>query len=193
MKPRTLARYRAMDLFLFALMIAVFESLIITATTRWFPGEPYTVSVTPLITAIVLIRWGPWAGVHAALGGLVLCLLSGAAPVQYAIYIIGNLASLLSLPLLPLFGGKAEVTGRSGKALLFGLLVLALMQSGRALVSLVSGASPGVAAGFFTTESITDLFTLVILWIVRRLDGVLEDQRHYLRRVQEEQDSAARY
>ena len=191
MKPHSLARYRAMDLFLFAVMAAVFESLIYTASVRWFPGSAYTVSVTPLITAIVLIRWGPWAGLHAALGGLVLCILSEAAPLQYAVYILGNLASLLSLPLLPLFGGKEEITNRSGKALLFGLLVLALMQSGRALISIIFGASPAAAAGFFTTESVTDLFTQVSLWIVRRLDVVLEDQLRYLRRVQEEQNSEA--
>ncbi len=32
------------------------------------------------------------------------------------------------------------------------------------------------------------LFTLVITWIVRRLDGVFEDQKHYLLRLQEERE-----
>ena len=182
-----------MDLFLFALMLVVFESVILAAVTRWFPGEPYTVSVVPLITAIVLIRWGLWAGIHAILGGLVLCVGLSASLPQYAFYMLGNLAALLSLPLLRFIGGKDEVSSRSGKALLFGLIVLALMQSGRALISLLFGASPAVAAGFFTTETVTDLFTLIVLWIVRRLDGVLEDQVHYLRRLREEQESAARY
>ena len=44
-----------------------------------------------------------------------------------------------------------------------------------------------IAFGFFTTEAITDLFTLVILWIVRRLDGILEEQQHYLKRIREEE------
>ena len=44
------------------------------------------------------------------------------------------------------------------------------------------------AALFFTTAAVTDLFTLVVLWIVRRLDGVLEDQRHYLNRLRREQE-----
>ncbi len=186
-RQRTTAQYRTVDLTLFGIMLVAFESVIIAASTRWFPGEPYTVSLTPAITAIVMIRWGPWGAIHAILGAVVLCAESGAAPVQYAIYGFGNLLALAALPLLPLFGGSGEITGKSGKALCYGLLVLLLMQLGRALISLFFGWNLEKALGFFTTEIITDLFTLVILWIVRRLDGVLEDQKHYLLRLQEEE------
>ena len=185
----SVARYRAVDLALFAVMLLVFENLIIAAATRWFPASPYTVSLTPAITAIVLIRWGPWAAVHAVLGALVLCAGSSAAPVQYAVYILGNLFSLAVLPCLRFLGGPGEITRRSGRTAVFGLAVLALMQLGRMLAALCTGALPSAAAGFFTTEVITDLFTLVLLWIVRRLDGVLEDQRHYLLRIREEQEN----
>jgi RNA polymerase sigma factor (sigma-70 family) len=89
-----------MDLVLFAIMLAIFESLVVIAARRWFPNEPYTVSVAPAITAIVMMRWGPWAGLHAALGGAVFCLVSGARPAHYAIYIIGNLFSLGALGLI---------------------------------------------------------------------------------------------
>ncbi len=188
-KQRTVGQYRGVDLTLFAVMLLVFETIIIQASTRWFPGEPYTVSLVPAITAIVLIRWGPWAAIHAVLGAVILCAESGAAPSQYLIYGIGNLFALAVLPLLPLFGGSGEITRRSGKALCFGLAVLALIQLGRALLSLPFGWGAEKALGFFTTEVITDLFTLVILWIVRRLDGVLEDQRHYLLRLQEEEQT----
>ena len=187
---RRMARYRAVDLCLFALMLFVFESIIITASSRWFPGSPYTVSLTPAITAIVLVRWGPWAGVHAALGALVLCIESAAAPIPYAVYGLGNLFALAVLPCLRFSGGTEAVTRRSGAAVAFGLAVLILMQLGRALIALGTGAALPAAAGFFTTEVITDLFTLILLWIVRRLDGLLEDQRHYLRRIREEQENS---
>ena len=42
--------------------------------------------------------------------------------------------------------------------------------------------------GFFTTDVVTLLFTLTVLWIVRRLDGIFEDQNHYLARVSAEQE-----
>ncbi len=188
-KQRTVGQYRGVDLSLFAVMLLIFETVIIQASVRWFPGEPYTVSLVPAITAIVLIRWGPWAAIHAVLGAVILCAESGASLSQYAVYGFGNLLALAALPLLPLLGGSGEITRRSGKAVCFGLLVLLLMQLGRALVSLLFGWGVERALGFFTTEAITDLFTLVILWIVRRLDGVLEDQKHYLLRLQEEEQT----
>ena len=73
-RRRSLNQYRAVDLALWSLMFLVFESLIYTASTRWFPGQPYTVSLVPAITGIILIRWGAWAAVPALGGGLLMSL-----------------------------------------------------------------------------------------------------------------------
>ena len=70
----------------------------------------------------------------------------------------------------------------------YGLLTLLLMEAGRALLSLILGASPAAAAGFFTTDIISWLFTALILWIARRLDGIMEDQKQYLHRVAQERE-----
>ena len=188
MRPqRTIGQYRAVDLAMFAIMLAVFESLVAVAARRWFPNEPYTVSMTPAITAIVLMRWGPWAAIHAVFGGIVLCAGSRASLVQYAVYVLGNCFSLLVLPALSRWRKEEGLWRESVKALTYGISVLLLMQAGRALVSLMTGSGLENVPGFFTTEVITDLFTLVILWIARRLDGLLEDQRHYLRRLREQE------
>ncbi|MBQ7520234.1 MAG: hypothetical protein IJU12_07940 [Clostridia bacterium] len=186
-KQLTVGQYRAMDLFFFALMMVISESGIVLAATRWFPNEPYTVSVVAAVVAIVMIRWGPWAAVHAALGGVVFCLVSGAAPRQYLIYCGGN---LLALPLLFFIKqqGADAIRRDSFKTVAYGLLTLLLMEAGRALLSLILGASPAAAAGFFTTDIISWLFTALILWIARRLDGIMEDQKQYLHRVAQERE-----
>ena len=184
---RGVIRYRAIDLTLFAVMLCVFESVLVTASTRWFPNEPYTVSVTAAITAIVMMRWGPWAVLHALLGGFAFCYASGAAPRQYLIYCGGNLFSLLSLVLKKRMGEEAIRTDAL-KTLLFGFCTVALAQTGRALLAMLTGTAFSTALGFFTADAVTMLFTLVIVWIVRRLDGVWEDQQHYLLRLREEQE-----
>ncbi len=186
-RGRSLSRYRSVDLFLWALLLVLFETLIIVASVRWFPGQPYTVSLVPALTAVVMVRWGPWAALHAALGGAVVCAAQGASLPQYAVYLLGNLLSLAALPLFSRYRKEKGVFPDSLSALLFGLAVLLLMQAGRFLVLLAQGSAPSLAFGCFTTEAVTDLFTLVILWIVRRLDGVLEDQVHYFRRIQAEE------
>ena len=172
---------------MFALMLTVAETLAVTAARRWFPNEPYTVSVTPAVTAIVMMRWGPWAGLHAALGGVVFCLTAGAGPRHYAIYAAGNLLSLAAL-------GYVKAATPEGirenvwKSLAMALMVTLLMQLGRALLAVVFGYSLVAALGFFTTDVITLLFTLVLIWIARRLDGIFEEQNHYLLRLQKQEN-----
>ena len=96
----TFGQYRTMDLTAFAIMLIASESVIQTASTAWFPGQPYTVSVTAAITAIVLMRWKKYAALHAVLGGLVFCFHLKAGPNQYLIYCLGNLGAMLLLPVL---------------------------------------------------------------------------------------------
>ena len=182
MNPRfSFQQYRAIDLGLFALILCVSECLIVNAATFWFPDQLYTVSVVGAVTAIVLMRWGSWAAIHAVLGGLVFCLASCGSARQYLIYCIGNLFSLLMLiPLKTLGGEKIRLDGVL--SVCFGLLTLLLMQLGRALTALALGTELQTCLGFFTTDALSLLFTGVIVWIARRLDGIFENQRHYLLR-----------
>ncbi len=181
----TLKQYRNMDLFFFAVMLVISESLIVNAAVRWFPDQLYTVSVCAAIVSIVLMRWGPWAAIHAVLGGAVYCFWAGGSPKQYLIYGLGNLFSLISLLLFRFFG-KEWIRENVLLTLLFALCTQLFMQMGRAVVSFVMGTSPQAGFSFVTTDALSGLFTMVIVWIAARLDGVFEDQISYLLRVQKE-------
>ncbi|MBR3270372.1 MAG: hypothetical protein IKI59_00505 [Clostridia bacterium] len=186
-RQQSLGEYRAIDLGLFGVMLAVFETILVTAATKLFPAEPYTVSLAAAITAIVLMRWGAFAAIHAVLGGLVFCIASGATVQQYGIYCVGNLFALGAL-LLFRWLGKEGIRADALRSMAFALIVQLLMQLGRMAVALALGNPIAVCAGFFTTDVISDLFTVVIIWIARRLDGVFEDQKHYLIRLQKENE-----
>ncbi|MBQ4639831.1 MAG: hypothetical protein IJB69_04840 [Clostridia bacterium] len=183
----TFRQYRAMDLFFFSLMLTVSETLITLGATIWFPGEPYTVSLSCAVMAIVMVRWGVWAAVPVTAGNLAFCLVSGAAPAQYAIYVLGSLAGLAVLPLLKKKGWQT-LHDNVLFALLYGLLCALGMQGGRFLVALAFGNSLQVCAGFFTTDILSTLFSVLLVWIARKLDGMLEEQTHYLKRIQEEKE-----
>lgn len=184
-RQRTLKQYRMIDLAFFALMLLVAEYLIVRAANHWFPAQPYTVSVAAAIVSLVYMRWGWWGGIHAVLAGLVFCFFSAATRQQYLIYCGGNLFSLAAVFLLCRIGKEKVRTGHL--ALLFPLLVQFLMLLGRALLALALGAPLTEATGFFTTDVLSFLFTFVIIWISRRLDGIYEDQKHYLLRLQAQQ------
>ena len=105
-KQITFRQYRTMDLFLFSVLLCLSETLITLGATRWFTGEPYTLSITPAVTAIVMVRWGGFAAIPAVLGAFVFCLVSGATLPQYIIYCVGNLAALVLTQFLCRIGWK---------------------------------------------------------------------------------------
>ncbi len=186
-KRRTVGQYQGIDLGLFALILIVAETLIVSAATKWFPGQPYTVSAVPAVTAIVLMRWGPWGALHAALGGLAFCFASGATGSQYVIYCVGNLLSLGVLALVRLM--TAEAICKDGfKTMVFAICTALLMQLGRGIVSLLFGAGVADMIRFFTTDVISVLFAAVVVWVAAKQDGVFEDQKNYLLRVSREED-----
>ena len=186
----TWRQYRAIDLALLAAALAIFEFIIVRAANWWFPGQPFTVSLAAPVASIVYMRWGWWGAIHAAEAGLVFCFFSGATGAQYAVYCLGNLLSALAVLLLERVGKERVRTGHL--SLVFPLLVQVLMQAGRALIALLLGAGPAAVVGFFTTDSLSLLFTFVIIWIARKLDGVYEDQKHYLLRVHAEGEQRRR-
>lgn len=191
-RQRSWKEYRAIDLALLGAALAVFEFLIVQASNRWFPDQPFTVSLAAAVTAIVYMRWGPWGAVHTVEAGLVFCYFSGATGEQYLIYCVGNLLSLAVVPLMYKVGKERVRTG--WLALVIPALVWALMAAGRGLMALLLGKGPAAAIGFFTTDSLSLLFTLVIVWIAKRLDGIYEDQKHYLLRVNSaEKEKEAKY
>ena len=176
---RGLSKYRVIDLTLFAVILCVAELMIVRAARFWYADQLYTVSVVAPVVAIVLMRWGPWAGIHAVLGGAVFCLASHGNASHLLTFCGGNLLSLLALLPMKALGWK-KIRDDSFLSVCFGLVVLLLMQLGRALLALLFAKTLSACLGFFTTDALSLLFTGVILWIARRLDGIFENQKHYL-------------
>lgn len=184
-------QYRNIDLTILAVILAVCQFVIHLAVTRWYPEQLYVVTPVAAVTALVMMRWGPWAGIHAALGGVLYAVLSGGTVEQVLIFGAGNLASLLALVMLKLFT-KERVRGDGFLSLTFALLTQLTMWLGRAGMAAVFGYAPEACLGFITTDILSGLFTLFIIWIVRRIDGLFEDQKTYLLRVQSEQQAERR-
>lgn len=181
----SLRQYRNGDLAVLAGLLAISQILISLAATKWFPGELYVISPVAVITAVVMMRWGPWAAIHAVLGGVLHVLLTGGGWQHYIIYGVGNLAAMAALLFFRIFG-KERVRTSGFLSVVFALTVQLLMLLCRAVLALVLGYGLTASLGFITTDLLSALFTGVAIWAVRRVDGVFEDQKHYLLRIQEE-------
>lgn len=186
-KAISFRQYRSMDVCFITSLLCICEALIVLAATRWFPAQPYALSLTPAITAIVMMRWGAFGAIPALMGGLVFCLLSRAAIAHYAVYCLGNLAAVALVFFIRRIGWKT-IRENVLLCMLYGFLAALMMQLGRAVIALILGHSLIECLGFITTDVLSTLFSVVLLWIMRRLDGMIEDQRHYLIRIQQEKD-----
>ena len=176
-----------MDLFFFTVMTFLAELGITLAASKWFPDQLYTVSVTAAITAIVIIRWKCFAMIQAVVGALALCLGMGATPKQCLIYCLGNLFAAGAI-LVREMAGEKRIRENVVWTLCFGAGTLFLMQTGRAAVAALLGSELREVMAFYATDSLSYIFTAVILWIARRQDGIFEDQKAYLIRIQEEKE-----
>ena len=181
-KTRTFREYRTIDLCFFAFILVVSETLVSKAANFWFPQELYSVSVVPAVVALVIMRWGVFAGLFAVLGGFVTCKCAGADIIQYLIYAAGNVLSLAAVLLTYKDKGR-KIRSNAVLSVLFAVAVALLMQTGRSLVALALGLSPAVCINFITTDVLSSLMACVVIYIARRLDGIFEDQKSYVLRI----------
>ena len=83
--------------------------------------------------------------------------------------------------------GKAGGRDKSSLSVIFALLTALLMQTGRGIVSVILGYDAGGIIGFISTDILSTAFSVLIVLVTRRLDGVFEDQISYVRRVNNEE------
>ena len=67
-------------------------------------------------------------------------------------------------------------------------MITLFMQIGRYIVSLFIGGKIESIIDFITTDALSGVFAVVIILIVRRVDGLFEDQISYLRRIEDENE-----
>lgn len=185
MNQITFKQYRRIDLTIWTVLLVLFETLTTFATTKWFVYQPIALSISLALVCVTMMRWGGYAAILAAIGGFVFCIVSGANVEQYFIYCIGNLFALLSLLIIRLFG-KEKIRQSIPRLMLFVLAAYLGMAFGRWGVSLIFGGDFMTLVVYITTDVISLLFAELILILFRRSDGMLEDQKAYLFRLERE-------
>ena len=185
MNQITFEQYRNIDLLIFTVLVIVFEAITTMATAKWFAAQPVAISISLAIVCVVMMRWGWRAALPAMAGGFVFCIASGATIEQYLIYCIGNVFALSALGIARAFG-KETVRKSVPKLLLFGFAAYLGMAAGRWLISLFFGGDLTALLVYVTTDVISLLFAEIILLILRNTDGMIEDQKAYLLRLDKE-------
>lgn len=179
-------QYRLTDLFIFAAVLAAFE-LILHFAFKAFEGNGAFFTFSPLVPVVLLVmmRWG-WVSVFYAVGdGALFCLLNGAGWQSYIIYCAGN-AFVMFLLFYMRFVGKERIRKSVYLSLLMVVIGWVLIVLGRAIIAVCTGMNFLDALSGQLWELISLAVGLLLIAVMRKLDGIFEDQKHYLLRMEEE-------
>lgn len=180
-------QYRLTDLFIFLLIMCVFEMVNVFAIKEWFTGQLFIVSVMLLVTLVVMVRWGWFGAIFPLVDGAVYCWANGATAEQFGIYILGNAFVALVL-LLFLVVPKEKLIGRWYLTVLYAAVAYVCLVLGRATLAAIFGHDfLSSLLQYLSVELLNLGFAVLGLLILRRLDGMLVDQKKYLLHVSEEQ------
>ena len=187
----TFEKYRAIDIAIFTALVIVFESICVLAFKSWFKGELYTVSIVLAVFAITMMRWGGLSIIHLVIGSLTTVIvnrLTGGIPnfgETLAVYGIGNLFGFAILAFVKAVG-KEKIASSPFISLLYVCAIYVLMQVGKFVVALVFENGKVSILPYLLGEVISLIFAIVVVLLVRRLDGVFEDQKTYLLRLEKQ-------
>ena len=187
-------QYKLVDILLFMVIMTALEAVNVFAIKRWFPGMLFAVSLMFTVSLMVLVRWNFLAAIFTVSHGVVYCaFLSVFQTVgyeEYIIYAVGNSFLLFNWFIFKIIP-KEKLFSKWYLTLIYPLVAFVLVLLGRTLVATCFGVGFVEALGsYFFTESLNIVFAIIALLILRRFDGMLEDQKTYLKRVAREKEEA---
>ncbi|MDE5728692.1 MAG: hypothetical protein K2I20_00760 [Clostridia bacterium] len=187
----SIRQYRLTDSLIFAVILAVFE-LILHYALIGYSGA-FTFSPLVPIVLLVIMRWG-WQGVFYAVGdGILFCLLKGLGWQYYVSFGAGN-AFIMVLLLAAKFLGKEKIAGKWYFSALFVVAGWFLVAFGRTVVAACCGMDfvGTLVVQLGESSSLLSLaMAIILILVMRRFDGMFEDQKHYLKRLDAERRERA--
>ena len=143
----------------------------------------YSVTIVYAMFVLVLMRWGAYAGIVAFLSGVAYCMALKATLPMYVIVCGGNLFGLLALFLHKM--GKQKIRDSVGWSILYVFASFACISVGRLLISLAFELQKEVIQ-YILYDVLSAVFAVVVVLVCRKQNGLFEDQKHYLLRVDAE-------
>ena len=193
----SIRQYKYTDLFFFALILGLSELLIFCSFKLWFKGtvDKFYINFALAIALTVIMRWGWVGGIYAVVDGIILCAVGGKPWQGYLTYIIGT-ACIFAVLLLVKFMGKERIRSKWYFSLVYVLAGWVAVNIGISCMSAIFGenffSALGTSFGLGVYGALPFAGSVAVVMILRRLNGMFEDQKHYLLRQEAERKELAR-
>ena len=190
-------QYKYTDLFFFALVLGLSELLVFCAFRLWFKNtvDKFYINFMLAIVLTVIMRWGWVGGIYAVVDGVVLCAIEGGSWQTYIIYMVGT-ACIMSVLLLTKFVGKEKIRGKWYLTLVYILTGWVSVNLGITCMSAIFGnnfwSSLAGSFGLGVYGALPLAGAIAVIMVLRKFNGMFEDQKHYLIRQDKERRELAR-
>ena len=129
---------------------------------------------------IVMMRWDRYCLIHAVVYAFLFVSFHRGSLTQYLVYLIGNLGFMITLIYMRKVT-KEKIAASFFGSLAYLLLGFLLMEVFRGLASmLIAGSDVRVIMEFILTDMLSLVFAILVIIVVRRVDGLFVDQKKYL-------------
>lgn len=184
----SLKKYRIVDLFILAIIMTVLEVICIVFSTLL--NAFFVLSLATVFVLIVMMRWSAFGLIHAVLSGVVFALTENylaktlnTSIDEIVVYGIGN--SFIAVELLLFkFIGKEKICKGNWYLVLYAFVGYVSVCLGRAVMGIFFDVNffSGLLQQF-TTEALDFVFSIIILFITNRQEGMFCDQKKYFNEV----------
>jgi hypothetical protein len=174
-------QFKIIDLTLFTILAAASEFMSIYFI-RIFSEAGYVISFSFLISLIAIYRWGILGSIPYLVSGIVVLFIniqSDDIVYQIFYYVIAN-AMILFTPLLFKYFRREKIKNSLSLLFLYILFPLICITIGKGLMILIFEQTALGFIDYFATQLFTIVISYIILMIVVRIDGLLEDMNIYI-------------
>ncbi len=180
-KGISLNLYRFLDIFIFSFIGLIFEYLAYKILSVY--DYPYfSISLIVLISSLIMMRWNKYSFIYPFISGIFYVFLNKGNIINYFIYGFGNMFILFNL--LFLNKKRKDIKNNSFINSFYITNSFLLVCFGRSIVSIFfENSFIDSFVSFLGTESLNFVFTLIILNIIRKIEGLYEDQVEYIKRI----------
>ncbi len=184
-----LAKYRAIDLTIFAFIACFLEIVCLIAQSNL--NTYFFLSLSVSLVLIAMVRWNAWSLILAALLGIVFGSLSAFINKDemfqlwenVIVYGIGNCFIALDLAFMKLVG-KKRVTSGGWWLVLFAIIGQFSVCLGRSVIAIFFGDSfIDLLVDQLAAESLNFILAIIILFITNKQENMLRDQKEYFSEV----------
>lgn len=174
-------QFKIIDLSIFTILAAASEFMSLYFI-RIFSEAGYVISFSFLISLIAIYRWGRLGAIPYIVSGLVLLGIhfqSDDILFQICYYVIANFMMLFT-PMLFKFFSKKKIKQSVSLLFLYILFPLISITIGKGLMILIFEHTALGFIDYFASQLFTIVISFIILNIVVRIDGLLEDMHTYI-------------